>query len=242
MSVGRLVADNPRRARVFERLGIDYCCGGAAALDRVCRERGLDVAAVLGELAACAAGAQNNGYDRFEAARATLVELIEHIVATHHAFLRRELPRLSAMVGDVVRAHGGRHPELEELADVFDSLENEAVLHMLKEEKILFPIIARIETAAGMPEAYNHAISRPIALMESEHGETGAALARLRTLTGGHTPPGDACPTYVALLEGLAELEADLHRHIHEENNLLFPRARAAEDALQAAGSGSDRT
>jgi regulator of cell morphogenesis and NO signaling len=111
---------------------------------------------------------------------------------------------------------------------------------MLKEEKILFPIIARLEVAMEMPELCCGCVGNPIQMMEHEHNDAGVALARLRALTDGYAPPPDACPTYRALLDGLSGLETDLHMHIHEENNMLFPRARAAEGALQAAAAGSD--
>jgi regulator of cell morphogenesis and NO signaling len=231
--VGRLVAEHPRRARLFERLGIDYCCGGSAPLERACQDRGLDLAAVLHELAACEDGRSDDSHDGFDAAHATMVELIDHIVAAHHGYLRRELPRLTAMAGEVLGAHRTRHPELKELLDDFGSLREELTLHMLKEEKILFPVIARLETAAESPQLRSGSILNPILLMKHEHNDTGGALARLRALTDGYAPPADACPTYRAMLHGMAELEADLHVHIHEENNILFPRALAAEDALE---------
>jgi regulator of cell morphogenesis and NO signaling len=235
--VGQLVAKRPRLARVFERLGIDFCCGGRSSLDQACREKGLDVAVVLRELAVGDAEPAEDDHDGFDGATSTMVELIDHIVATHHAYLLRGLPRLSALADKVVDAHGTRHPELKELRDIFDSLRAELTLHMLKEEKILFPIIAQLEAAADMPAFHCGSVTNPILVMEHEHDDAGVALARLRTLTDGYTPPEDACPTYRGLLNGLAELEADLHLHIHEENNILFPRARATEKALQAESS-----
>jgi regulator of cell morphogenesis and NO signaling len=242
MPVGRLVAEDPRRARLFERLGIDYCCGGRAPLGRACRAKGLDVAAVLRELEAGEDEAEPR-YDEhgpFDGSTATMGEVIGHIVATHHAYLYRELPRLADLAGRVVNAHGNRHPELRELRDVFESLGDELRSHMVKEEQVLFPIIARLEAAIEMPGLRCGGVGNPIRVMEHEHDDAGAALARLRALTDGYTPPADACPTYRALLDGLAELEADLHLHIHEENNILFPRARAADDALHAAAGGSE--
>lgn len=243
MPVGQLVAEDPRRARLFERLGIDYCCGGRASLDRACRENGLDVADVLRQLAGVEAEvdafARPDGHDRFDAASATMTDLIDHIVTTHHAYLLRELPHLSDLASRVVDAHGVRHPELREVRDVFDSLSDELRFHLLKEEKILFPTIERLEAALEMPELHCVSVQNPIRVMQHEHDDAGSALARLRALTRDYTPPADACPTYRALLDGLAELEADLHVHIHEENNILFPRARAAEEALQAAAVGS---
>jgi regulator of cell morphogenesis and NO signaling len=243
MPVGQLVAEDPRRARVFERLGIDYCCRGRTPLDSACREKGLDVAAVLRQLAAAEAEAEPGHDEHVPVGRATATmrELIDHIVTIHHAYLHRELPRLADLADRVVDAHGSRHPELRELREVFLSLKSELRLHMLKEEKIVFPMIARLEVAMEVPELYCGSVGNPILVMEHEHDDAGADLARLRALTDGYTPPPDACPTYRALLDGLAGLEADLHMHIHEENNILFPRARAADGALQAGAAGPDR-
>ncbi|MHB1557503.1 MAG: iron-sulfur cluster repair di-iron protein [Isosphaeraceae bacterium] len=240
--VGQLVADDPRRAHLFERLGIDYCCGGRSTLDRACREKGLDVAAVLHRLAAGADEAEpyHDEHWAFDEETVTLGELMDHIVMCHHAYLYRELPRLAALARQVVGAHGNRHPELREVRDIFDSLKEDLKLHLLKEEKELFPRIARLEAANRRPGSARGPIGNPILATEHEHEEAGAALARLHTLTDGYTPPADACPTYRALLDGLARLEADLHLHIHEENNILFPRARAIEAALQITGTGSD--
>jgi regulator of cell morphogenesis and NO signaling len=239
--VGELVARQPRLARIFERLRIDYCCGGRATLDQACREAGLDVGAVLRQLEPSEAEFDDGGHDNFDGASAGMVELIDHIVATHHAYLRRNLPRLAALAAQVFAAHGSRHPELQELCDVFDSLRQELTFHTLKEEKVLFPIIARLEAATEMPQFHCGSVMNPILVMEHEHDAAGAAVARLRALTGGYTPPADACRTYRALLDGMAELEADLRLHIHEENNILFPRALAAEAALQAFADESTR-
>jgi regulator of cell morphogenesis and NO signaling len=238
--IGQLVADDPRRARLLERLGIDYCCGGRAPLDVACRRNGLDVATVLDQLALGDFEVPHNGHDGFDASRARLGELIDHIVTTHHAYLHRELPRLSALAGQVVGPHGVRHPELREVRDVLNDLQDDLKFHLLKEEKVVFPVIARLERAAEISLPRGGSVARAIVVMEHEHGDAGAALARLRTLTDGYTPPEDACPTFRALLDGLAELEADLHVHVHEENNILFPRARAAEDALLESAAESD--
>src|SRR5262245_23086500 len=144
--VGQFVAEHPRLACIFERLGIDYCCGGRATLEEACRAKGLDVATVLSQLNVGEMETSNDEQCEFDGANASMLELIDHIVATHHAYLRRELPRLAGLAGQVVAAHGGRHPELHELRDVFDRLRDELTSHMLKEEKVLFPIIARLES------------------------------------------------------------------------------------------------
>jgi regulator of cell morphogenesis and NO signaling len=228
--VGQLVAERPRRARLFDRLGIDYCGGGRMPLDQACQAKGLNVNDILHELAT--SDAQSPEDDRIDWAGATMGELADHIVAVHHSFLRQELPRLAAHVDQVASVHGERHPELREVREVFASLKEELESHMLKEEKILFPIIKQLEVATRTPRFHCGSVNNPIRVMEHEHKDAGAALARLRELTDGYAVPTDACNTYRAMLAGLADLETDLHRHIHKENEILFPRALATEAAL----------
>jgi regulator of cell morphogenesis and NO signaling len=233
--VGQLVADRPGRARVFERLGIDYCCGGRTPLADACAARGLDVREILRELDDT--GASDPGPESVDWRHATMSELVGHIEGTHHAYLRRELPRLAGLMGRVVRAHRTRHPELLELRDTFDDLRRELEAHILAEEAVLFPALRRLDTAMATEDFHRERVHDPIALMEFDHEEAGADLARMRALTDGFTPPADGCPTYRALLAGLAELESDLHRHVHEENNILFSRALATEAMLPAEAS-----
>ncbi len=222
-TVGELVRERPSRSRVFERLGIDYCCGGKVSLQAACAGRGLAVSAVLAEL-------QQAGPEEGETdwSQATLADLTTHIEATHHAYLRAELPRLQALLAKVQPVHGARHPWLAELAPIYLALQAELAAHLLKEERILFPYIRRLG-GDGAGEACFATVRQPIAMMEHEHDQAGAALATMRRLTSDYTAPEDACGTFRALLDGLAELEADLHQHIHKENNLLHPRAIEAE-------------
>lgn len=228
-TVGQMVAEQPARARVFERLGIDYCCGGKRRLADVCEERGLDPLRVLDELAA---------QDRPRAAQerdwqaAGLAELCDHIEATHHAYLRNELPRLTGLVRKVASVHGEREPALRELEEVFDAFCMEIDSHMRKEEQVLFPMIRLLESAERLPSFHCGSVNNPIRMMEFEHDGAGDALARMRSLTQDFTPPPEACNTYRAMLEGLAVLEQDMHQHIHKENNILFPRASAQEARL----------
>jgi regulator of cell morphogenesis and NO signaling len=231
MTVGDLVAEHPDRARVFERYGIDYCCGGKQPLAAACAEAGADA----GDVARALAEADTHAApDATDWATAPLAKLVEHIVATHHAYLRRELPRLTGLAAKVFEVHRARHPELGECRDVFAGLRAELEAHMQKEEVILFPMIAQME-ATGSPECVHcGSVRNPIRVMEMEHESAGAALAALHRLTGGYTPPADACNSYCALLSGLAALEVDLHQHIHKENNILFPRAARLEETLAA--------
>ena len=219
-TVGELVTERPSRARVFERLGIDYCCGGKRPLEDACAAKRLDA----GTVAAMLEAVEEAGGDQTDWSRASLGELCDHIVETHHAYLRDELPRLSGLVGKVTRTHGVRHPELEDVLETYEGLAAELSEHMLKEEHELFPACRRLEESE---EILAPGLAAPIAVMEDEHAAVGAALERLRVLTGGYEPPTDACNSYRAMLDSLETLERDLHEHIHEENNILFPRAAA---------------
>jgi regulator of cell morphogenesis and NO signaling len=228
-TIGQLVTQRPGRARVFERLGIDYCCGGKMPLSEACADRGLDAQAVLDELAAneqASSGEERNWSD------AGLTDLCDHIEATHHAYLRDELPRLGAMVDKVAAVHGDREPELRELVTVFRAFRSEIESHMAKEEQVLFPMIRRLDEAEALPSFHCGTVNNPIRVMEYEHDSAGAALARMRRLTHDFTPTPEACNTYRAMLEGLTALERDMHLHIHKENNILFPRASALEARL----------
>lgn len=234
-SVGRLVAERPGRARVFERFGIDYCCGGKSALADACAEQGLDAKQIVAALRE--ADAAPPAADETDWTRATLDELIANILDTHHAYLSRELPRLAELIAKVQGVHGQRHPKLAELRQTFEGLQDELAAHTMKEEQILFPMIRNMESTRTLEATHCGSVQNPIRVMEDEHDSAGAALAKMRTLTSDFTPPADACASYQTLLDGLAELEADLHLHIHKENNILFPRAIEMEAALARTGS-----
>jgi len=222
-SVGELVVQRPSRSRIFQRLGIDFCCGGKKSLADACAGRGLDAASVLRVLEASEDSPTTGGVD---VAGMGLGELCDHIETTHHAFLLGELPRLHAMITKVAAVHGDRYPWMRDVLAVYRDLMNEMLEHMGKEERVLFPAIRALESG-GTPEAVpcGGTIARPIGVMESEHESAGAALAKIRELTSQFTPPMDACNTFRAALDGLRELEADMHQHVHKENNVLFPRA-----------------
>lgn len=231
VTVAEMAAGSLAAVRVFERLGIDYCCGGKRPLVDVCREKGLDSVAVQQELDAV--GKTSDAGDRDWAA-APLRELVEHIVNTHHAYLKREFQPLGERLAKVYRVYNERYgPTLIGLPEVFDGLRSELEMHMFKEERILFPAIVAAESAvangAHPPRTPFGPFSNPIGMMEAEHESAGQALARIRTITADFAIPEYACVTYRALMSGLQELEQDLHLHIHLENNILFPRATEIE-------------
>lgn len=213
--------------RVFEKFGIDYCCGGKRPLADVCLEKGYDIDAIQSELNAATAvtSAQQKDWSA-----ASLSDLIRHIVDTHHVYLRRELPAIEVRLEKVYRVYNQRYgPTLTGLPEVFAALKNELDSHMRKEEMILFPAIAANESANASgqepPRFPFGSVANPIHMMEDEHESAGRALAAIREITNNFEVPEYACVTYRALMSSLAELETDLHMHIHLENNVLFPRA-----------------
>lgn len=233
-TVGEIVSERTSRSRVFEQFGIDYCCGGSVTLDEACRKSDVDiddVCTALDEQHPASGDADEPDWSTL-----SLSDLADDIVARHHTLLRAELPRLGGLIDRVLDAHGANHPELKDLRDIFAALQNELYSHMMKEERALFPIVKQLEQARsqGLKSIQFHcgSVNNPIQVMEHEHDSAGAALRRMRELTSGFQPPGDACTTYRALLSGLQELEADLHLHIHKENNILFPGAARLEGEL----------
>jgi regulator of cell morphogenesis and NO signaling len=230
-TIGELVAQRPARSRVFEKLGIDYCCGGQKTLAQVCSEKKMDPGLVLDVLLATEAASPHEDQSW---ANASLTSLADHIEKTHHAYLKEELPRLSAIVQKVTAVHGQRHPWLREVNTIYAQFAAEMESHMLKEEKMLFPMIRRLE--AHQPgEDNGRSVDTPIKAMEHEHDDAGQAMARMRELSDGYQMPEDGCNTFHAMLDGLAQIEADTHRHVHKENSILFPRAMELEERRVAS-------
>ncbi len=221
-TVGQLVTDRPIRSKIFEKLGIDFCCGGKKPLEEACRAKGLDPATVLAMLDAIDA---TDGPAPVDADAMTPTQLCDHIEQTHHAYLREELPRLDFMTRKVAAVHGEGEPRLVKIREIFVNFLAEIQSHMFKEEQILFPIIRGLE--AGDERAASHCghVANPIRQMELEHDEAGAALEQFRKLSDNYTPPEWACNTFRALYDALERLERDMHQHVHKENNVLFPKA-----------------
>lgn len=219
-TIGELVIERPSRSRVFAAHGIDFCCGGGRSLAEVCATKGLAVDQLITELEA--ADAPKQGDPDF--ASMSLTQLTEHIVNTHHAYLRAELPRLREMVHKVARVHAERDERLPRLTPVFDALYADMMPHLEKEEMILFPAIREMEAGGQGGHCFAH-ISGPIGVMESDHEQVGRLLELIRELCADFVVPPEACNTWRAMLDGLQELEADTHQHVHLENNLLHRRA-----------------
>ena len=233
-TVRELALDNPAATRVFEKLGIDYCCGGTQSLEQACRAANLPINQVLDslEMAEQAARAAHKAHDwKIE----PLADLVAHITRTHHKYTREEIARLAPLFDKVCSVHGKNHPELLQIRATFAALGQELTMHMMKEEMVLFPYIVRMEEAVLqsepiLPPPFG-SIQNPVSMMEREHESAGDALRAMRAASSGYVAPPDACLSYQTLYKALGEFEADLHQHIHLENNILFPRAIAMERA-----------
>jgi regulator of cell morphogenesis and NO signaling len=235
-TVKDFVVEDFRTAAVFEQHGIDFCCGGGVTLEEACARKGIEAEAVrreLEELASAPAG-MNPRFERWE-----LDALVEHIVTSHHAFVKGAIPVLMAHTAKVASVHGGRHPEVVEIYELMRAVAEEMTSHMQKEELMLFPYIKALAKSmregTEPPRAPFGSVANPIRMMESEHSSAGGAMERIRELTNGFRPPEDACTTYRVSFQELAQFERDLHVHVHLENNILFPRAIEMEGAVVGA-------
>ncbi len=226
LTLASIVDADPSAIRVLEAHQLDYCCGGQRTLDQACAERGIDPDLVLAEL--------GTSEPATSAAWTTMdpAALVDHLEATHHRYLHDELPRLGSLVDKVVAVHGSRHAELHDLHTTYGELRLDLEPHLMKEERVLFPMIRELAAATSAPMFHCGSLANPIRMMLIEHDQAGELLARIREITNGYEPPADACASYQALYRGLAELETDTHLHVHKENNVLFPAVLALEDAL----------
>jgi len=222
-TVGEIVAERPSQSRIFQAFGIDFCCQGGRTLREACEKKGIALDAVVDQLEA---ELRDKPAPEVNPAVFPPEDLADYIVEKHHRYLRDELPRLHAMSARVAQVHGAHTPALVEVYEVFSDMAAELAEHMMKEEHMLFPAIKAMFRGESAPMP----LEGPIACMLHEHDDAGTALARLRELTNGYAPPPEACNTYRALFAGLAELEEDLHVHIHLENSVLFPAAQALEN------------
>jgi regulator of cell morphogenesis and NO signaling len=218
-TVAEIASALPASVRLFQRHGIDFCCGGRTPLAVACEQQGLSFTDVARDIEALEAAPALESRDW---AKEPLPALIDHILTAYHAPLGEELPRLESMASRVAHVHGSRASFLHALEKTVLELSSELRGHMRKEELVLFPAIRAIVAGESA-----RPVSAPIQVMEDEHDDAGALLAELRRLTGNYEAPEWACGTFRALYAGLAELESEMHMHVHLENNILFPRTLA---------------
>lgn len=237
-TVAEIALERPQAAATFEKLGIDYCCGGQKPLEAACEAAGIDVSLVAEMLEkSSGAGEASSGHENWN--NEPLACLVNHIVQKHHAYCRQECLRLEPLLSKVVSKHGERHPELGSIQKLFAKLRDELSMHMMKEERMLFPYIIGLEEAAARktvpPRAPFGTVQKPVHMMVQEHDDAGHLTKEIRDLSRNFAAPEDGCNSFRTLYQGLEAFEADLHQHIHLENNLLFPRAITLEDTYQPA-------
>jgi|SRR5690554_1459304 len=223
--VSKIVAQNYKTAKVFSNYGIDFCCNGGIPLTVACEENGADLEAVLQELAI-----ELMVEDKDNVKNLPMPELVDYIIDTHHKYVIKTAPLLTAYLDKLCKVHGERHPELFDIKQHFDSSADALMDHMKKEEGILFPFIKEMVAANKEGKSieapdFGH-IDNPIAMMEDEHTTEGERFRKIAELTDGYKAPSDGCQTYKVTFAILDEFEKDLHRHIHLENNILFPKSK----------------
>jgi regulator of cell morphogenesis and NO signaling len=229
-TVGEIVAADFRTAAVFEAFGIDFCCGGQQPFDVACRTASADPDLVLRAPEAM----RTTGRSDERVTEWPVDRLIDHIVTVHHKYVRLALPTIGRYLNKLEDVHGTRHPELAEVRTHFERLGHELEHHLQKEEQVLFPYVRALANACGPVPCPFGTVANPIRMMEHEHHDAGDEMRTIRDLTRGYAMPPDGCTTYAVCMAELARFERDLHRHVHLENNVLFPKAIA----LEMAGPG----
>ncbi len=234
-TIGEMVVADYRRAEVFRKFGLDYCCGGKKSLEEACEKKGIDAGAVRRELQALDLQHADTPQD-FDSW--PLDALADFVVVKHHKYVEGALPMLDELARKVARVHGDRHPELLKIAEIYEAVAQELRMHMHKEERILFPYIKALEAAhrdgKSIPRPIFGTIEHPIRMMEAEHESAGSGMETIQMLSGDYNPPADACTSYRVLFAKLSEFEQDLHLHVHLENNILFPKAVLLEKEIWA--------
>ncbi len=224
--VKEIAVANPGAKRVLEEAGVDYCCGGERPLHDACMHAGVSAEEILKRLQE---NSKQVGPEETNWTTAALCELTHHIITTHHKYVRDQIPRVRALLDKVKSKHGENHPELADIEVRFFDLGQEMYAHMQKEEQILFPYIDRLERAIiekrSPEQPFFGTVRNPIHMMMQEHDSAGELLGEMRQLSAGYQPPKEACESYRELYRSLEAFEADMHTHVHLENNILFPRA-----------------
>ena len=227
LTLAQIVNNNHKAATVFEKYHLDFCCKGKRSLERACTEQQLSTSRVTKELEHVLAK-DNNG-DTIDFDKMNLAQLSDYIVQIHHTYVKNEMPQIYAYLQKVSSKHGERHPELYKIFETFTAVKEEMEGHMKKEELILFPRIKELQKLADNenvnPQLNITYLQSPITVMEQEHDHAGNLLNEIRIFSDNYTAPQDACTTYRLSFAALKAFELDLHRHVHLENNILFPKA-----------------
>lgn len=225
-TVGAVVARDYRTAAVFERFGIDFCCGGNVTLEKACRDKGINPEELQRELDGAADRPldRSQNYDAWE-----LPFLADYIVNTHHSYLKENTENIAAYARKIAQVHGEHHPEVIAISEIFDNIAADMAVHLQNEEEQLFPAIRNLVAMKkeGVPhEAKDiEKLKATLATLNHEHDEIGAAMHEIRRLAKNYVIPGDVCNTFMVTYQKLSEFEDDLHKHVHLENNILFPKA-----------------
>lgn len=221
-TLGEIVAYDFRTAEVFKQSGIDFCCGGKKNLQEACAEKSIEVDQLVVKLQEITSSPASNAQN-FKAWK--LDFLADYIVNTHHEYVLKQLPELVFYTNKIADVHGAHHPELIQVANLFEKINVELLQHLKMEEEVLFPAIkeALKSNSAKAKESIQSEISR----MFGEHDFAGGAMDQIRILTNDYAVPADSCNTYAVALKLLEQFEDDLHTHVHLENNILFPKALA---------------
>jgi len=228
--IGDFVAKDFRTAAVFSKYDIDFCCKGQRRLEEVCAKNNINETNLLNELNTVLSTKNDSGID-FNSWPLDL--LIDYIEKNHHRFVQEKTPVILQFLDKLCNVHGSNHPELFEIKELFKSSADELAPHMKKEELVLFPFISRMINATNshgvIGKPHFGTVKKPISAMMEEHDHEGERFRTIATLTNNYTPPEDACNTYKVTYSMLQEFEQDLHKHIHLESNILFPKAKALE-------------
>ncbi|MFN8579343.1 MAG: iron-sulfur cluster repair di-iron protein [Candidatus Sericytochromatia bacterium] len=230
-SIGELVAKDLRKAEVFKKFNIDFCCGGKKTLSQVCNDKQINIKDVESELEKLDSTSESvsQNYNEW-----SLDFLVDFIINTHHKYVKNSLPILLEYTAKVAKVHGKEHLEVVAIYDLFKEASDELNLHIMKEETILFPYIKQlVNEKNSVNEGCSFGtVKNPIRMMEHEHDVVGNIFKTIRELSNDYTPPEDACTTYKLSYKKLEEFENDLHQHIHLENNILFPKSIKLESEL----------
>ncbi len=231
-TIAQMVIDDFRTATVFKEFQIDFCCGGKKTIKEACSEQGVDQKKLILALAKLdKTSSKKEDTDSME-----LDTLTDLIVKKHHSYVQKRIPEIEAFLSKVARVHGANHPEVKTILEIFLLVKEDFYAHMLKEETVLFPYIKELVTAKKnkkkLDSPHFGTIKNPINMMEQEHTAVGDAFKKIRKISNNLVPPENACNTYRVAYSMLDEFEDDLHRHVHLESNILFPKAIALESGI----------